>query len=67
MTDQSFSSHRLAALAILNSGTRLSRKEGSFLGQIAADPNPLTARQAEWLAKLFERAGLLSMPKGGVK
>jgi hypothetical protein len=51
--------------------TRLPRlddlNEGGFLGQIAADSTPLTARQAEWLAKLLKRAGLPSMPKGGVQ
>lgn len=67
MVDQTLSNHRWAALAILNSETKLSRKEGGFLGQIAVDPTPLTPRQAEWLAKLFERAGLPPMPKGGVQ
>lgn len=67
MVDQTHSNHRLVALAILNCGTKLSRKEGGFLGQIAVDPTPLTPRQDEWLAKLFERAGLPSMAKGGVQ
>lgn len=67
MVDKTRSSHRWAALAILNSETKLSRKEGSFLGQIAVDPTPLTPRQAEWLAKLFERSGLPPMAKGGVQ
>lgn len=47
-----------AALALLNSGTRLTRKAGSFLGQIVADPAPLTPAQNEWLGVLLERAGL---------
>ena len=67
MNDQTIPGHRWAALAILNSETKLSRKEGGFLGQIAVDPNPLTPKQAEWLAKLFERAGLPSMAKGDVQ
>lgn len=67
MVDQTLSNHRWAALAILNSETKLSRKEGGFLGQIAVDPTALTPKQSEWLAKLFERAGLPPMPKGGVQ
>lgn len=67
MDDQTLTSHRWAALAILNSKTKLSRKEGGFLGQIAVDPSELTPRQSDWLAKLFERAGLPPMAKGGVQ
>lgn len=67
MVDQTHSNHRLVALAILSCGTKLSRKEGGFLGQIAVDPAELTPKQADWLAKLFERAGLPPMPKGGVQ
>lgn len=36
----------------------LSRAGGSFIGQCAVDPQPLTEKQASWLAKLLERAGL---------
>ena len=37
----------------------LSRKAGSFVGQLAVDPpTALTTSQAEWLAKLLERADL---------
>lgn len=37
----------------------LSRKAGSFVGQLAVDPpSALTASQAEWLGKLLERAGM---------
>lgn len=40
----------------------LSRKGGSFVGQLAVDPpSALTASQADWLTKLVERAGLPSM------
>lgn len=40
----------------------LSRKGGSFVGQLAVDPpSALTASQADWLNKLVERAGLPSM------
>lgn len=47
-----------AALALLNSGERLTRKAGSFLGQTAVDPTPLTPAQREWLSTLLERAQL---------
>lgn len=66
MDDHSFCNHREAALAVLNSNPKLSRKEGGFLGQIAVDPSPLTAKQAEWLARLLERAELPPLAKGGV-
>lgn len=37
----------------------LSRKAGSFVGQLAVDPpSVLTSSQADWLGKLLERAGL---------
>lgn len=37
----------------------LSRSAGSFLGQCAVDPpSALTERQARWLGKLLDRAGL---------
>jgi hypothetical protein len=53
-----FQTHREAALALLNAGGRLTRKAGSFLGQCAVDPVPLTGLQQEWLDTLLERAGL---------
>lgn len=36
----------------------LSRQAGSFCGQLAVDPQPLTEKQANWLGKLLERADL---------
>ncbi|KPF76993.1 hypothetical protein IP68_03890 [Blastomonas sp. AAP25] len=57
MTKAAFTSHRSAALALLNSDHRLSRKAGSFLGQLAVDLTPMTERQAKWLAILLEQAG----------
>lgn len=48
-----------AALALLSANSPpLTRKAGAFLGQLITDPQPLTDRQADWLAKLLERAGL---------
>ena len=55
---RSFPDHRAAALALLKSDARLSRKAGSFLGQCVVDATDLTEHQSEWLAKLLERAGL---------
>jgi hypothetical protein len=44
----------------------LSVKAGSFVGQIAVDPRqPLTDKQASWLGKLTERAGLPPLAIGG--
>lgn len=53
-----FEEHRLAALALLGSGERLTRKAGQFLGQLAVDATPMTAPQSKWLAKLLERSDL---------
>lgn len=36
----------------------LSRQAGSFVGQCAVDPQPLTERQASWIGKLLTRAEL---------
>lgn len=49
---------RTAALAILQADIRCTRKAGSFLGQCAVDPSPLTEKQFEWFGQLAERAGV---------
>ena len=67
MTDKPFPNHRLAALALLNLGQRLSRKAGQFLGQLAVDSSPMSELQAEWLATLLERADLPPLEKGGAQ
>lgn len=56
----SFERRREMALEILKRGVRLTRKSGSFLGQLVADPQPMTAAQAEWFEQLAERAGLIA-------
>jgi hypothetical protein len=54
-----FASPRDAALALLNGDYRLTRKAGSFLGQLVAEPwAAMSDRQAEWLAILLDRNGL---------
>lgn len=53
-----FKTQRDAALALLNSDAKLSRKTGSFAGQLCADDTPMTPRQIEWLAGLLIRAEL---------
>lgn len=65
MTELPFSDHRAAALALLNGTSRLSRKAGQFLGQLAVDSTPMSEAQADWLAKLLDRAGLPPMTEGG--
>lgn len=62
---KAFPDCRSAGLALLNSGTKLTRKAGLFIGQIVADPGPLSAAQADWLATLLERAGLPPLSNGG--
>jgi hypothetical protein len=56
-----FRTHREAALALLSADprtVRLSRKAGSFLGQLCTDTTPLSEAQEDWLSTLLERAGL---------
>jgi hypothetical protein len=65
MTEQPFSHHRAAALALLNSDVVLTRKAGSFLGQLVADETPTTTAQRDWLSKLLERASLPPLAAGG--
>lgn len=65
MTERPFPDHRAAALALLAGTSRLSRKAGQFLGQLAVDASPMSEAQAGWLAKLLDRAGLPPMAKGG--
>jgi hypothetical protein len=60
-----FLNHRAAALALLNGGSRLSQKAGQFLGQLAVDATPMSERQADWLAKLLESAGLPPLAEEG--
>ena len=64
MADAPFTSHGAAALALLNHGERLTRKAGSFLGQLVVDPMPMTQAQASWLATLLDRAGLPPLAGG---
>ena len=65
MNDRPFTNHRDAALALLSGTSRLSRKAGQFLGQLAVDSMPMSGAQADWLAKLLDRASLPPMEEGG--
>lgn len=56
-----FTTPRQAALALLNGDCRLTRRAGSFLGQLAVDSSPMTEAQQDWLVTLLERAGLPPM------
>lgn len=67
MTEQPFTHHRAAALAVLNSGMVFTRKAGSFLGQLVADTTPMTTAQRDWLCKLLERAALPPLAERGAK
>lgn len=67
MTNQTFSNHRDAALALLNSDERLTRKAGQFLGQLTVDTTPMSVAQANWLATLLERANLPALAEGGMQ
>lgn len=65
MTKAPYPDHRQAALALLNSRHRLSRKAGGFLGQLAVDPSPISRAQTDWLAILLDKAGLPPLAEGG--
>ncbi len=67
MTDSPFPDHRQAALALLSGHHSLSRKAGQFLGQLAVDSSPLSEAQANWLAKLLDRAELPPLAQGGAQ
>ena len=67
MADRAFPDHRQAALALLNGHPRQTRKAGQFLGQIAVDSSPMSDAQADWLAKLLDRAGLPPLTEGGAE
>ena len=55
-----------AALALLSANSPpLTRKAGAFLGQLITDLQPLTDKQAGWLAKLLERASLPPVSQEG--
>jgi hypothetical protein len=64
MADRPFPNPRQAALALLNGEQKLSCKTGQFLGQLAVDPSPLSEAQANWLAKLLNKAGLPPLAEG---
>lgn len=60
-----FHSHRQAALALLIGNARLTRKAGSFLGQLCVDETPMTPAQTSWMATLLERGELPKLAEGG--
>lgn len=50
--------HQRQAMALITSGAALKPREGQFLGGIAFNANPLTEKQANWLAILLKRFDL---------
>jgi len=60
-----FKDHRPAAMALLTSGADLRPREGQFLGGVAFDANPLTEKQASWLAILLQKHGHPPLVEGG--
>ena len=62
-----FNSIRAAARALLNDDqARLTRKAGSFLGQLVADPMPLSDAQESWIATLLEKNGFAPLSEEAV-
>ncbi len=64
---EAFQTPQDAALAALNKGQGLTRRNGQFLGQIVGDQerNPLSERQRDWLDKILIRADLPPLADGG--
>ena len=58
-----FTSRKAACLALINAAP-LKTKEGSFLGQIAFQEEPLTERQAKWLLDLLRKHDLPTLADG---
>lgn len=57
---------RQAALALLNDhAATLTERAGQFLGHMAVSVNPMTERQARWMRKLLDAAGLPPLADGG--
>lgn len=58
-----------AAFALLEAhrsgAVQLTRAAGSFCGELVADPRTLTEKQASWLDKLLEKAGLPPIAEWG--
>jgi hypothetical protein len=57
--------HAEAALVILQSGKRLDRHCGGFLGQLVVDDTPLSEKQIRWFDKLAKRVGVVVTPETG--
>ena len=57
------SSHRKAALRLLNERTSLSHKEAGFLGHVCVAP-VVTEKQRDWLDKLSVRNGMFPYAEG---
>ena len=61
-----FTNHRQAALTLLNDNDNcpLTRAAGRFLGQLAVDSTPLSAKQSAWLEQLLGKHGLPPLARG---
>ena len=59
-----YPNQRAAALALLTGEARITRKGGSFLGQLAVDSTPMSDAQENWLATLLDKAGLPPLTGG---
>jgi hypothetical protein len=64
MTEEAFTNHRAAGLALLSRYPDLPRKEAGFLGNVCVDLE-LTNPQRAWLVKLLKKYGLPPLAEGG--
>jgi hypothetical protein len=58
-----FDTRKAACLALLNAAP-LKSKEGSILGQVAFQDEPLSDRQAKWLVDLLRKHDLPNLAEG---
>ena len=65
--DKSKQSAAMALLTLcMNGDVHISRKAGSFLGQIIADPAPMSEAQTDWIVSLLDKAGLPPLEGGAL-
>ncbi len=53
-----FAERKAAALQVLSTCSQINRKSGGFLGNLVADPTPLSEKQLRWMIQLCQRAGV---------
>lgn len=63
MTDMT-REQRAALRLLTHHAETLNARSAQFLGQMVVNRNPMSEKQADWFAKLLERAGLPPLDDG---